>query len=72
MTPQQADYCDKLQSGNIEVAVPCESSMRLGQLQIYFYEMKTMSVEIIEQRRPDIAFKETQKIVSNILTGLGK
>jgi hypothetical protein len=72
MTPQQADYCDKLSSGNIEVAVPCESSMSLRDLRVYGIELLVAGLPKIKARDHNLAYTETTIIVNDILTGLGK
>lgn len=72
MTPQQADYCDKLQSGNIEVAVPCGSSMSLRDLRVYGIELLAAGIPKIKARDHNLAYTETTIIVNDILTGLGK
>jgi len=72
MTPQQADYCDKLQSGNIEVAVPCENALSLFELEFYSGMMRLLGLEDIDRRERNLAYAETTIIVSDALEGLGK
>ena len=74
MTPQQADYCDRLSSGNIEVAVPCENALSSESLMLYCFELEleVNGLAPIESRMPHLAYTETTIIVNDILTGLGK
>jgi len=69
---QQADYCDKLQSGNIEVAVPFESSMSLADLVCYTGNLAGIDSGYVRLKDCNLAFTETTVIVNDILTGLGK
>lgn len=72
MNKQQADYCDKLQSGNIEVAVPCENALGLLDVKRYTANLRGLGVKDERRRGPRLAFAETKIIVNDILTGLGK
>jgi hypothetical protein len=72
MTPQQADYCDKLSSGNIEVAVPCENALSLFELEFYSGMMRLLGLKDIDRRERNLAYVETTIIVSDALEGLGK
>jgi len=72
MTPQQADYCDKLSSGNIEVAVPCENALSLLDVKRYAANLRVLGIKDERRRGPRLAFAETTMIVNDILTGLGK
>lgn len=72
MNKQQADYCDKLSSGDIEVAVPCENALSLADLQVYCFGLAVNGLSPIDLRLPRLAYTETTIIVNDILTGLGK
>lgn len=63
MTPQQADYCDKLQSGNIEVAVPCENALSLFELEFYAARLRALGLRRFEPRDHNLAYVETAIIV---------
>jgi len=72
MNKQQADYCDKLSSGNIEVAVPCENALSLFELEFYSGMMRLLGLKDIERKDNNLAYVETTIIVSDTLEGLGK
>jgi hypothetical protein len=72
MTPLQADYCDKLSSGNIEVAVPCENALSLFELEFYSGVLAKLGLKRIKRRDHNLAYVETTIIVSEVLEGLGK
>lgn len=72
MNKQQADYCDNLSSGNIEVAVPHKGSMTLRDLRDYCFLFFTEGVESWEPRDYSSALDISVKVVNDILTGLGK
>jgi hypothetical protein len=72
MTPQQADYCDKLSSGTIEVAVPCENALSLFELEFYAARLRALGLKPFERKDNNLAYVETTIIVSGALEGLGK
>lgn len=72
MNKQQADYCNRLKNGNIEIAAPCENALSLGSLQFHCFELEMIGLKPIKKRQSSLAFTETAIIVSDILTGLGK
>ena len=72
MNKQQADYCDRLSSGNIEVAVPCENALGFGDVCVYVAKLRALGVKDEKRRQTHLAFTETTIIVSDILTRLGK
>lgn len=72
MTPQQADYCDKLQSGNIEVAVPCENALSLFELEFYAARLRALGLKPFERRDSNLAYVETTIIVSEALENLNE
>lgn len=70
MTPQQADCCDKLYSGTIEVAVPCENALSLFELEFYAARLIALGLKPFERREHNLAYVETTIIVSEALEGL--
>lgn len=73
MNKQQADYCDKLQSGNIEVAMTDVMFDSLKELISYSWRLsEEINPSHIAMKRTQKAYCETKAMVDDILTGLGK
>lgn len=49
MNKRQADYCDKLQSGDIEVAVPCENALSLFELEFYAAQLWALGLSALSK-----------------------
>ena len=73
MNKAQADYCDRLQNGDIEVAVPCTMLDSLKDLITYSWRLsEEINPSHIAMKRPQKAYCETKAMVDDVLTGLGK
>ena len=65
-------YIEKLRTGNIEVAVPCENALTLFWVELYADELRFLGLKDVDRREHNLAYAETTIIVSDVLEGLGK